>query len=304
MSKYIQTIPLSKIRRAAILPALGRSLAQVKGDADLIVNGGFYEMGSGRPIGHLKAEGSVLSSENWNCWGFRWDSGPDIRMDVVPDSGGANYISGVELLTRDLKAGTPLKYDSSIGGKRGRSALAIAGDRLILYCSGDGTSDAATPEALRDELAALGADRAILLDGGGSSQCDFQGKTISSPRRVHNYLAIWLSGEEALPGSYVVTPAGGLRIRSGPGTGYTKVGLYPCGTVLTLFEILDGWGRTNQGWISMAYLTPISSAQEAPSQQPDDSWALAYSLGLFQGQPDDLLTCGQAAALLQKLDLI
>ena len=90
MSKYIETIPLSRIKRMAILPGKGRSLAAVKGDADYILNGGFYQMNSCVPTGHLKVEGTVLSKANWNCWGFRWDSGSDVRMDVVPDSGGKN----------------------------------------------------------------------------------------------------------------------------------------------------------------------------------------------------------------------
>lgn len=302
MSKYIQTIPLSRIKRIAILTGNGRTLSQVKGDADLILNGGFYHMSSGSPTGHLKIDGTVLSKESWSCWGFRWDSGPDIRMDVVPASGGANYISGVELLTRDLKKNSKLNYSSDVGGKRGRSALATGGDHLILYCSGDGTADAATPEALRDELVSLGADRAIMLDGGGSSQCDLLGKTIVSSRRVHNYLAVWLTEETPLPGRYVVTPASGLRIRKGPGTSYARLGLYPCGTSVTLFEISNDWGRTDQGWVSMEYLTALPADS---SVQEEDSWELAVSRGLFpHGDPDAPMTCGQTAALLQKLNLI
>ena len=35
-------------------------------------------------------------------------------------------------------------------------AALLAGARVILYCSGDGTRDAKTPEALRDELVSIG----------------------------------------------------------------------------------------------------------------------------------------------------
>ena len=301
MSKYIQTIPLSRIKRIAVLTGNGRSLSQVKGDADFILNGGFYTMSSGNPVGHLKADGTILSAENWNCWGFCWDDGPDIRMDVIPNSASTNYISGIELLTRDLKAGSALNYASDVGGKRGRTALAIAGDNLILYCSGDGTSDTATPEGVRNELAALGAQWAMMLDGGGSSQCDFQGKTIPSSRRVHNYIAVWLTGEEPEPGSYMVTPTGGLRIRKGPGTGYDRLGVYSCGAEISLLEISNGWGRTDKGWVCMDYLTPLPAVEV----KSDDSWNLAVAQGLFSlSDADSPLTCRQAAALLQKLDLI
>lgn len=196
MSKYIAQIPLSRVARIAILPGSGRSMDQVKGEADYIINGGFYDMDTGRATGHLKADGTVLAKEKWNCWGFRWYDGPDIRMDVVPDSGGKNYISGVELLTPHKGAGAKLSYPAKVGGTRGRTALGIAGDKLVLFCSGDGTKDARTPEGLRDELYALGCTSAIMLDGGDSSQCSFPEGKISSQRRVHNYIAVWLKKEE------------------------------------------------------------------------------------------------------------
>ena len=74
----------------------------------------------------------------------------------------------------------------------------LAGDYLILYCTGDGTADAKTPDAMRDELVELGGKytntanlRLLGLDSGGSSQCDFDGKKIYSSRRVAGYLAVW-----------------------------------------------------------------------------------------------------------------
>ena len=192
MSKCVAKIPLSLIERVSIIEGRGRSLAQAKGNADYIINGGFYSMLTGKPTNHLKVDGTVLAKEQWNCFGFRWDTGADIRMDVVPDSGGQNHISGVELLTPGRGKDTRLSYPAEVGGTRGRSAIGIAGDKLILYCSGVGTKDGKTPEKLRDELVSIGCTRAIMLDSGGSSQCNFKGETISSSRRVHNYIAIWL----------------------------------------------------------------------------------------------------------------
>ena len=199
MSKYIASIPLADIDRISILMGGKQTMEQVKGDADYILNGGFYDMRTGKPVGHLKVDGRVLAAEGWNCWGMTWDAGGDIRMDVVPDMGGANYISGLELLTRDLGPKGKISYPADQGGKRGRSALGLTGDKLILYCSGDGTQDACNPAKLRDELVELGCDRAIMLDSGGSSQCDFAGKRISSSRRVHNYIAVWLKKKEDKP---------------------------------------------------------------------------------------------------------
>lgn len=194
MSKYIKTIPLEAVERIAVVVGGNRSLAQVKGTADYIINGGFYD--NGKPTGHLKAGGQTLGKTVWSCWGYAWNAGGDIGMAQLPQATKENYISGVELLTPWDGINTKLSYNADVGGKRGRTALAMTGDKLILYCSGDGAKEAATPEGLREELYQLGAETALMLDGGGSSQCDFGGgEAISSSRRVHNYICVWLKKE-------------------------------------------------------------------------------------------------------------
>ena len=199
MSKYIATIPLADIERIAIVTGNGRSMAQVKGDADYICNAGFYDMTTGRPVGHLKADGAVLAKEVWGCWGFAWDRA-DIKMSALPDAKRMNYISGVEMLSPMIGIHDAMHYRPEVGGSRPRTAMALTGDKLLLYCADSPT----TPEALRDTLYKLGAETAIMLDGGGSSQCDFAGQKISSSRRVHNYLAVWLRKKEDEPVSKTV----------------------------------------------------------------------------------------------------
>ena len=150
---------------------------------------------------------------------------------------------------------------------------------MILYCSGDGTADAKTPEGLRDELVSIGCRydqaanlRALGLDSGGSSQCDFgDGQRIYSARRVAGYLCVWTrqggqeppDKEDKPMSKYTVTPRIGVNIRSGPGTGYGKVGAYPMGTVVDVLEARDGWGRTDKGWVSLAYLEAVEGPQRA-----------------------------------------
>ena len=190
MSKYLASIPLADIERIAILTGNGRSMAQIKGDADYICNAGFYDMTTGRPVGHLKADGAVLAKEVWGCWGFAWDKS-DIKMAALP-SVAKNYISGVEMLSPMIGIHDAMHYRPEVGGSRPRTAMALTGNKLLLYCADSPT----TPEALRDTLYKLGAETAIMLDGGGSSQCDFQGQKIYSSRRVHNYLAVWLKHDQ------------------------------------------------------------------------------------------------------------
>lgn len=198
MSKHIASIPLADIERIAIVTGNGRSMAQVKGDADYICNAGFYDMTTGRPVGHLKADGAVLVKEVWGCWGFAWDRA-DIKMAALP-AAAKNYISGVEMLSPMIGIHDAMHYRPEVGGSRPRTAMALTGDKLLLYCADSPT----TPEALRDTLYKLGAETAIMLDGGGSSQCDFAGQKISSSRRVHNYLAVWLRKKEDKPVSKTV----------------------------------------------------------------------------------------------------
>lgn len=278
MSKYIAVITRADITRAALVEAGGRSMEQVKAacGCQYILNAWFYDTITGRPVGNLKIDGTVKADAGWNCQGLTWDAGEDIRMDLIPDRGRASYISGVELLTPTRGPGKALSYSPEYGGTRGRSAALLAGARVILYCSGDGTRDAKTPEALRDELVSIGCRydqaanlRALGLDAGSSSNCDFgDGQRISNGKRVKGYLCIWTTeggqeppDKEESMGKYKVTPSIGVNIRSGPGTSYGKVGSYPCGAVVDVLEERDGWGRTDKGWVSLAYLEAVEAPQ-------------------------------------------
>lgn len=291
MSKYIAVITRADITRAALVEAGGRSMEQVKAacGCQYILNAWFYDTITGRPVGNLKIDGTVKADAGWNCQGLTWDAGEDIRMDLIPDRGRASYISGVELLTPTRGPGKALSYSPEYGGTRGRSAALLAGARVILYCSGDGTRDAKTPEALRDELVSIGCRydqaanlRALGLDAGSSSNCDFgDGQRISNGKRVKGYLCIWTTeggqeppDKEESMGKYTVTPSIGVNIRSGPGTGYGKVGAYPMGTVVDVLEERDGWGRTNKGWVSLAYLEAV----EGPQRVTDTGLAIQTHL--------------------------
>ena len=277
MSKYIAVITRAAITRAALVEAGGRSMEQVKAacGCQYILNAWFYDTITGRPVGNLKIDGTVKADAGWNCQGLTWDAGEDIRMDLIPDRGRASYISGVELLTPTRGPGKALSYSPEYGGTRGRSAVLLAGARVILYCSGDGTRDAKTPERLRDDLVEVGGQYAntanllaLGLDSGGSSQCDFgDNKIIHSARRVAGYFCVWTTdaqtpGEEnnTMSKKYTVTPGIGVNIRKGPGTGYDKVGGYSKGTVITVLEERDGWGRTDKGWVKLSNMSLHTSS--------------------------------------------
>lgn len=206
MAKHIAKIPLSEIRKMAIAPSNGAAMAAIKGDADYIINAGFYDMSSYQAVGHLKIDGKVKSEEEWSCWGYAWNNGEDVQLTEIPKYSVRNYISGVELITPWMTPDKKLSYLPEVGGSRPRSAIALTKDSLILYCTDKGT----TPEQLREELKNMGAESALMLDSGGSSQCDFNGKTIKSTRKVHNYICVWGS-EKPMSKKVVLDPGHGAE---------------------------------------------------------------------------------------------
>ena len=192
MSKLITYIPLSSVERIELrVTNCRKTLSQVKAEtkAHYVLNGGMWNP-DGTPCPLLKVGGAMLSGTPWRPMGYAWDKGPDIRM-TSEYGGAANFIAVTALVTSGKPVDKP-SYGSAQGGKRGRSAIGLRGGSLALYCSGDGTGDAATPETLRDELAGLGWASAVMLDGGGSSQCDFGGERITASRKVHNWICVYL----------------------------------------------------------------------------------------------------------------
>ena len=190
--KYIQFVKLSDISRLSVFVTNCRkSLSEVKTStgADYILNGGMWNTSDGSPCAGLKVEGKLLSKTPWgNVHGYGW-TGIDIHMTLDWKSN-ANYLAVSPIIKDGVKY--PEKtYDNAQDGVRGRSAIGMTKDALVLYCSGDKTADESSPEKLTRELLALGCDSAMMLDGGGSSQCDFAGKQIKASRKVHNWICVW-----------------------------------------------------------------------------------------------------------------
>lgn len=264
--KQIASIPLCEIERLAIVVTnCHKTLAQVKADtgADYLLNGGMWN-GDGTPCRGLKVGGDLLSATPYgDLAGYGWDTPQDIRQ-TTDWNACKNYICTSPLIV-DGKRLAKLPYDSAQGGARPRSAVGIVGSSLLLYC----TNSAMTPEQLCAELEDRGCSSAMMLDGGGSTQCDFNGQVIRADRKVHNWICVWVKGaadqtpperEESM-GKYRVTPSIGLNVRNGPGTSYDKVGAYSCGTVVEILAIQDGWGQTDKGWVSMSHLEPVETVQ-------------------------------------------
>ena len=181
MSKQTAIIPLSKVSKIQLYINAGKkSLAAIMAEtgADYGMNGGLFS--GSKSLCNVKADGKVVNDPGWTEYGYAWNTGPDISMDIIPNSK-KNYIGCVQ-----LKAGKAPAYQPDMGGKRGRTAMGLAGSNLVLYCTGDGTADASTPEDLHTEMLQ-------------KFQCDFKGKKITASRVVANLILVYLKKEGDKP---------------------------------------------------------------------------------------------------------
>lgn len=285
MSKLIQKIPLADIKEIELYVGYCRkSLAQVvayarskaAGRKVYILNLGMWNPdGSACPL--LKAGGKWISKQSWKAHGFAWTSGPDICMTAEPGSA-KDFWSTTPLVVPSVGAVKKLSYDAKgQGGSRPRSAVGMTAKELVLYCSSTGSP--ATPEKLRDEMVSMGCTAAVMGDGGGSSQCWYDGKTLKGDgRKCHNYMIVYAQAgstgqaktdtasttpkEGAMSKKYKVTPSVGVNVRSGPSTSYSKTGSYACGTVVEVSETRAGWGKTSKGWVYMTYMEAVTVPQD------------------------------------------
>lgn len=210
------TIPLDRVQRIQLyINTARKSLPAIQAEtgADYILNGTLFNMSTFEPNCHLKADGNVLCRPAYSVAGYSWQTGPDISEDVLPDDAARNYIACTPLIVSGKKVVT-LTYDPGQGGKRGRSAIGMKSGRLGLYCTSDGGAMARTPEQLRDDLFSAGWSSAVMLDGGGSSQCYFAGQQIKSSRAVHDLILVYLKKEETPMGvkTYSVKADGSKKL--------------------------------------------------------------------------------------------
>lgn len=67
--------------------------------------------------------------------------------------------------------------------------------------------------------------------------------------------------------SYVRVVEGPLNIRSGPGTGFDKVGKLYTGRVVEVLDLADGWYKIENGYISAEYVVTAAASEAQTSGQ-------------------------------------
>ena len=203
--KAICDIPLESIESVEVFVNQFRySVEQIASQAQTkrpdckvyVVTGGMWNAdGSACPL--LKADGKWISPQPWSSYGYAWDTGPDITLTLDRDAKDT-FWSTTCLIGPNGPIEKPSYDKTGQGGKRGRAGMGMRPGYLRLYASQDGTADARTPEALRDDMAADGCTSFVMGDGGGSAQCCLDGQLIPGDgRKCHNYIIVYAKKEPA-----------------------------------------------------------------------------------------------------------
>ncbi|MGI6029113.1 MAG: N-acetylmuramoyl-L-alanine amidase [Candidatus Heteroscillospira sp.] len=181
-------------RRAELYISAGRhTAAQVRKltGADVVINGGLYDMGTMAPNCHLRVKNVDYASDPYNyIYGYGWHNGKadlrpvESRNKVTMD----NYICCSWMVTEGKAA--DMVYAPATGGSWGNTAIGRLADGSIVV-NVHGESDPRTPEQLQGEMIQAGCVDALRLDGGVSSQLSSEAGEVTSARKVHNYLCIW-----------------------------------------------------------------------------------------------------------------
>lgn len=284
--KYVAKIPLSQIDHIEIYDntKTRKTVSQVKEmkGADYALNGGLFNMRTYEQYCSLKINGTVISDPGYEELGMTWNKA-DIALKLIPTYTRSylNWIGCVCLCQNNIPYDmTEMDRRSDLGGKRGRSAIGLTGSELVLWCSKDGTSYAAYPSALRDELMkTYGCKDALMLDGGGSSQCNFKGNVIYTGRIVANIILVYLKKTAPEPTTdntqtQTQTPSDGLEapaikldesaittnmvlnIRKKANSSSGLVGTLPAYSKVKIIgkNQAGNWYRIDKGWIFASYV--------------------------------------------------
>lgn len=187
-----------------------KTMAAIKKElgCDYIMNAGLFNMTTFKPQNMLTVGGKALSAGG-NPFGFSFN-GSAVAFSYENDVKYPDFIGAYPCLIRNGKKDFP-SAPLGLSGDRGRSAIGVTKDCLVMRCVPDvtGASDFTLEELCADLLGA-GCVNAINLDGGGSSQADFLGKKINSSRKVHNFICVWTKCASPAPPPTADKPSASL----------------------------------------------------------------------------------------------
>lgn len=200
--QYTAKIPFSRVvkmgiicnqTKRATLSTIYKELQTKYPNKEVYVsNCGFFNMCTNwKACFGLKADGKEWAS-NWNMpyIGIKNNNKIEFCKAGTSVKNYTDAVSGFPVLLENGQKSPSFSHciDNS---NRGRTMLGFNNNEVVLSVIADtaGSSDFTLDEEV-SYMKNQGCKYAINLDGGGSSQCNFNGKTISSPRKVHNLFYI------------------------------------------------------------------------------------------------------------------
>jgi hypothetical protein len=189
-------------------PAPLVSWCEESGATDALVGGFFARQGGGEPLGELWLRGRRVPSlpfdEPWgstrSCLAVERGRVRLAARDELPRRPEGDLLQAGPLLVAGQRpvvhdgldpegfSANERQFDSDITrGRYPRAALGtLPGWILAVVCDGRAHDDAGlTLRELAELMASLGANRAINLDGGGSTSLVFAGELCNTPREEH-----------------------------------------------------------------------------------------------------------------------
>lgn len=94
-------------------------------------------------------------------------------------------------------------------------------------------------------------------------------------------------GDDAVTGTVT---GDGLNIRTGPGTDYKTNGSYKKGDKVEILHIIDGWGCTSKGWVSMKY---VDTGKTTEDKDKNNATVTGDNLNIRKGPGTTYDTVGQ-----------
>ena len=266
-SGYIYTVPQSDIEYVGYFYGVNGSesiksaysrMKKFRGRApDFFFNAELFDNKTRKPTSDVVADGKIHKLTE--TYGIAFPNNTKAVFSYKNNVGAKDYVGAYPVLVRNGKLETSVPAGTS--GSRGRTAIGVDNNSLYIALIPDGANDV-TLSQLRTEFIKCGADNAINLDGGGSTQFYAPNGNCYTGRPVRGFIAVWLKKPNVPKPTPTPTKTdirtvkvnSKLRIRKTPSLLGSVVGWLYNGNKVEVLETKGSWCRIAQGWVSSTYL--------------------------------------------------
>lgn len=275
-SGYIYTVPQSDIEYVGYFYGVNGSeniksaysrMKKFRGRApDFFFNAELFDNKTRKPTSDVVADGKIHKLTE--TYGIAFPNNTKAVFSYKNNVGAKDYVGAYPVLVRNGKLETSVPAGTS--GSRGRTAIGVDNNSLYIALIPDGANDL-TLSQLRTEFIKCGADNAINLDGGGSTQFYAPNGNCYTGRLVRGFIAVWLKktpvskpttttkpatqDKKADIRTVKVKPTSCLNVRAKPSVLSKRVGKLYNGNKVEVLETKGSWCRIAQGWVSATYLS-------------------------------------------------